>query len=237
MVLVSERGRMTPNQLSHLPTGGARGRTAHSVVLDALRQAITDGTLPGGTRLIQAEIADQFDVSITPVREALRDLVVEELVELDPHRGCRVRQLDLYEVRELYELRVALEPLMVRRMIDVVSDEAFAKAQELLDLMARTPDVVAWSEHNRHFHALFSEPPERRSRLGTILAGLRDSAAPYVGLSLQTCESRRSDSDIEHAQLLAHYRARDYDAVARLTIKHLNSTLRAIEGSHTTGNI
>ncbi|GAA4733929.1 GntR family transcriptional regulator [Nocardioides endophyticus] len=219
--------------LSQLPSGSGRNRTTHSYVLNTLRNAILDGTLAGGTRLLQAEIAEQFNVSITPVREALRVLAGEDLVELDPHRGARVRRLDLTEVQELYELRISLEPLMVRRMIAALSDDTLDAAENLVEQMRATSDVVAWSEQNRQFHAMLAEP-ERASRLSILLTGLRDSAAPYVRLSLAASYARRRESDDEHSQLVGHFRARDTEAAIALTVQHLRSTLRTIEDNHTT---
>ena len=220
--------------LSRLSTGQGGKQTAHAYVLKTLRDAILNGTLPGGTRLIQAEIATQLEVSITPVREALRDLAGEGLVEFDAHRGSRVRSLDLSEVQELYEMRIALEPLMVARMITAMSDQALAAAERLLDRMRKTKDNVTWSELNRQFHALFAQD-EKQSRLALVLAGLRDSASPYVSLSLGASDARRAESDAEHAQLIEHYRARDHEAAVRLTVQHLNTTLATIEQAHQEG--
>ncbi|MFG1609524.1 GntR family transcriptional regulator [Actinoplanes sp. NPDC049265] len=220
--------------LGRLPVGQAGKQTAHGFVLNTLRDAILNGALPGGTRLIQAEIAGQLEVSITPVREALRDLTGEGLVEFDAHRGSRVRRLNLAEVRELYELRVTLEPLMVRRMITSMTEQALAEAERLLRRMKKTRDNVTWSELNRQFHALFAEA-DKDSRLALILSGLRDSASPYVSLSLGAGTDRRVESDAEHAQLIEHYRARDYKAAVRLTVQHLNTTLATIEQAHDEG--
>ncbi|MFI5957551.1 GntR family transcriptional regulator [Cryptosporangium sp. NPDC051539] len=220
--------------LSRLSVGRGSKQTTHAYVLKTLRDAILDGTLPGGTRLIQAEIAARLDVSITPVREALRDLAGEGIVEFDPHRGSRVRRLDLSEVQELYELRMVLEPLMVRRMINSVPEQALGDAERLLRRMTKTKDNAAWSELNRQFHALFAEAG-RESRLALILSGLRDSASPYVSLSLGASPARRAESDVEHAQLVEHYRARDVQAVVRLTVQHLRTTLATIERAHDEG--
>ena len=131
--------------------GPARTRTVHEYVLKSLRDAIIDGRLTGGTHLVQTDLATQFEVSITPVREALRDLATEGLVAFDPHRGALVRILDLDEVREVYELRMALEPLMVRRVIERITSEQLAHADELRHQMEQTESVSAWAELNRQF--------------------------------------------------------------------------------------
>lgn len=208
--------------------------TAHGYVLQRMRQAILDGELPAGSRLIQAELATQFDVSITPVREALRDLAGEGLVVFDPHRGSRVRSFDLGEVREIYQIRMALEPLMVGRMIGQVDADRLEEAARLIRKMERTKDIGVWSDLNRRFHACFAEDG-RSSRLATILSGLRDSASTYVGLSLRASPERRAESDREHAQILEAYRAGDVDEATRLAVQHMRTTLVTIEEAHASG--
>ncbi|SDU90402.1 DNA-binding transcriptional regulator, GntR family [Microlunatus sagamiharensis] len=217
------------------PNGTERPNlTAHGYVLQRMRQAILDGELPSGSRLIQAELAQQFDVSITPVREALRDLAGEGLVVFDPHRGSRVRSFDLGEVQEIYQIRMALEPLMVSRMIGQVDADRLDEAARLIRKMERTKDINVWSDLNRRFHACFAEEG-RTSRLATILSGLRDSASVYVGLSLRASPERRAESDREHTQILEAYRRGDTEAATRLAVQHMRTTLVTIEEAHERG--
>jgi DNA-binding GntR family transcriptional regulator len=206
----------------------------HEYVLKSLRDAIMDGRLSGGTHLVQSELASQLDVSITPVREALRDLATEGLVVFDPHRGALVRSLDLAEVRELYELRTALEPLMVRRIMGSISPEQLSRADDLRRQMERLDDLSTWVELNRQFHACFSGPGEG-SRLSSILSGLRDSAAAYVSMSLSASPERIAESNAEHAQLVKLYQAQDVEGVVALTLQHLHTTLSTIEEAHERG--
>ncbi|WP_162529920.1 GntR family transcriptional regulator [Nocardioides caldifontis] len=203
-------------------------RTAHEFVYNTLRAAVLNGTLAGGARLVQSELAQQLGVSTTPVREALRDLATEGLVVLDPHRGAVVRSLDLEEVREVYELRMTLEPLMVRRVAASMTDEKLERAAELHRQMADPRDPQTWSQLNRDFHALFSESAEN-SRLAGILASLRDSAAPYVAMSLVARPEQAAQANAEHAELLDAYRTGDVDRAIELTLDHLRATLRVIE--------
>lgn len=219
---------------SQLQPAGRTNLTAHSYVLNGMRKAILDGELPVGSRLIQADLAAQFDVSITPVREALRDLAGEGLVVFDPRRGSRVRSLDLAEVREIYELRIALEPIMVKRMIKQVDADDLDEAERLLRRMDRIKDFAIWSDLNRRFHACFAEE-EGSSRLATMLAGLRDSASLYVTLSLRANPHRRDESDVEHAQILQSYREQNVAAATRLAVQHMRTTLTTIEEAHAQG--
>jgi DNA-binding GntR family transcriptional regulator len=214
----------------------ARTRTAHEYVRETLRAAIMGGALPGGARLVQSELAERLGVSTTPVREALRDLATEGLVVFDPHRGALIRELDITEVRELYELRMTLEPLMVRRVIATITPEKLARAEELQQRMTEPCDHATWADLNHDFHAIFSEKDDS-TRLATILAGLRDSAAPYVALSLDARPQQVEDANKEHAALLDLYRLGAVDEIVELTLAHLRSTLAAIEEAHEHGQL
>lgn len=210
-----------------------RSRTAHEYVRMELRRVILDGELPGGTRLLQSEIAAQLGVSTTPVREALRDLVTEGLVFFDAHRGAVVRTLDLAEVREIYELRMTLEPLLVQRVYERVDEDALGRAHELWARMEDEDDVGLWVQSNHAFHAVFAEP-DAGSRLSQILTALRDSASAYVALSLKARPEQMRLANAEHGRMITLYRERDVDGLKALTVDHLRSTLTAIESRPTT---
>jgi DNA-binding GntR family transcriptional regulator len=215
-------------------TTPGRSRTAHEYALTTLRSAILAGTLTGGTRLVQTELAAQLELSTTPVREALRDLAMEGLVVFDPHRGAMVRALDIDEVREIYQLRITLEPIMVRRIAERITDTQLDHAEELAARMQTETNLSAWVDLNRLFHAIFSEP-DNSSKLAGILATLRDSASAYVSLSLESRPQQVPEANDEHAELIRLYRQGDTEAVVDLTLRHLRSTLAAIEAAHDRG--
>lgn len=209
-----------------LPSGGRR--TAHELVRDALRQAILRGALPGGSRLVQAEIASRLDVSTTPVREALRDLASEGLIRLDSHRGAIVRQLDFDDVREIYSLRMLLEPEAMRRAAQHITDEELKRAAELQLTIENETDAGVYADLNREFHAIFVNAA-RSPRLIEVLQKLRDVAAPYVGLSLMMSERQRQLANEHHRGLLEALRDRDPESAMRIVREHLESTLQALE--------
>jgi DNA-binding GntR family transcriptional regulator len=221
--------------LGNLKATGRFG-TAHEYVLGTLRSAILGGSLEGGTRLVQTELAGQLGVSTTPVREALRDLATEGLVFFDPHRGAVVRTLDINEVREIYALRIILEPLMIRRTIDQITADQIDRAAELSHRMQSETNLSAWVDLNRDFHGIFSDV-DRGSKLAGILTNLRDSASAYVSLSLEARPQQVPEANEEHAELVRLYRDRDADGVVDLTLRHLRSTLDAIESAHERGII
>jgi DNA-binding GntR family transcriptional regulator len=92
------------------------------IVGEHLRNSIYDGTLPPGTRLVEQELAQQYAVSRLPVREALRILHNEGLIEHLPTRGMVVRTLDRQQVSELYDIREALEVLASRQAAERVAE-------------------------------------------------------------------------------------------------------------------
>lgn len=203
-------------------------RTAHEFVRDTLRGQILDGTLDGGSRLVQADLAAQLRVSTTPVREALRDLATEGLIRLDAHRGATVVTLDLDDLREVYELRQALEPLAMRRAAATITDEELERAGRLQARMDVERDPTAWVSLNTDFHALLSDAA-RSPRLSSMLQRLRESSARYVGLSFAYRPGRLEHGNADHHRLLDALRRRDAEDAAAGIVDHLSSTLSAIE--------
>jgi DNA-binding GntR family transcriptional regulator len=206
-------------------------RTAHEFVRDTLRAQILNGSLDGGTRLVQADIAAQLRVSTTPVREALRDLATEGLIKLDAHRGATVLQLDLDDMRDIYELRELLEPLAMRRAAERLTDQQLEGAAALQERMDGERDPVAWVELNRQFHAVLVEAADS-PRLAEILARLRDSAANYVGLSFTFRPQQLEKGNHDHHRILDACRRRDPDGAADGIAEHMRSTWKALEDAH-----
>lgn len=209
-------------------------RTAHQEVRDALRQAILRGSLPSGTRLIQADIAREFGVSTTPVREALRDLVTEGLIDLGPHRGAVVTVLDAEDLREIHELTRMLEPEAVRLTAEYAVDADdlswLDRAEEIAHRMEATTDVGVWVDLNREFHsALVASLPRRR--MLNMLQGLRDAAAPYVGLALRQRGYPHRLANDHHRWLIEAIRAGEGQLAARIAQHHVDLTAETLAQS------
>jgi DNA-binding GntR family transcriptional regulator len=210
-----------------LPLDGQR-RTAHEVVRESLRRAILTGALPGGTRLVQADIAAQLQVSTTPVREALRDLATEGLIRLDPHRGAIVYEPDLQEVRDLYDIRQILEVEAIKRAVSAITEEELARAEAIQARMDQETDPVLWVDLNRDFHAALADAA-RSSRLSALLKNLRDAAAVYVALSLESGDDQLAAGNEDHHRLLDAMRRKDAETAASMVVHHLESTMDAVE--------
>jgi DNA-binding GntR family transcriptional regulator len=209
-------------------------RTAHQLVLETLRRAILTGRIPSGTRLVQAELAEQLKVSTTPVREALRDLATEGLIKLDAHRGAEVRSLSVPEVSEIYRLRSILEPEAMRLAIERISDDEIATAAKIQARADEETDTAAWTELNQQFHNVFVDAA-RSNRLASILHSLHDAAGMYVAATLVQDTSRRDEANREHHELLDAARRRDAQAAVDLQLGHVRRTMELIERAVTVG--
>lgn len=198
-------------------------RTVHGYVLDTLRRAILEGELIGGSRLVQADIAKVLDVSTTPVREALRDLAAEGLVDLDPHRGGVVRKLSLDELEELYKLRIILEPEAVRRAWPYVTDEIVAEATALERRLEACDSVADWIDLNSRFHGMLLDLAPA-PRLLAILEGLSAPWLMYVSAYLHADPENRKRAAHGHDEILHALVSRDLDACISAVVAHLAST-------------
>lgn len=206
-------------------------RTTHQFVLETLKRAILSGELPAGTRLIQADLAQQLKVSTTPVREALRDLVGLGLIGFDAHRGAVVKGIDLAELLEIYQLRRLLEPYSIRRVAGNITDEELEEAGKLQAQMGQADDFATWVDLNWKFHRLL-EQAARSPRLQDMVESVQNLAAIYVAHSLQLDPERMAEGNLEHHQLLEALRSRDPDRAADLMTRHLDGTLAAVLAIH-----
>lgn len=202
-------------------------KTAHELVRDTLRNAILTGEIVGGARLVQADLADQLQVSTTPVREALRSLAAEGLVQLDAHRGAVVRRLTQDEVTEIFDLRCLLEPEALRRAIPRVTEAQLDEAAEIESRMSAETDPAAWLVLNRRFHGVFTDAAAS-DRLRQMLKMLQDSFAAYTVSSIMHDSSRRDRANEQHRVLLQAVRDRDAEGATAAMVEHMMVTTEII---------
>lgn len=182
---------------------------------------IINGTLPGGARITQAELAQQFGVSLAPIREVLRELNSEGLIEIDPFTGATVHLPTLHSLSEIHQMREALEPLTVPES-PMLPEDKLAQAAELLVLMDQDLDKAAWTEANREFHRLLRSGSPNERVLG-VLGWLENLTDMYVSLSI----SGRPEANLEHAKILDAYRMGDRSKILDLTSVHVKKTYDA----------
>src|SRR6201995_992363 len=149
------------SHLAVLVDEGSSGghRTLAEKAFETLHWAIITGRLRPGARLPIEELADVLDMSPMPIREAVRRLDAAGLVENIPHRGARVTELSIADLAEVYEARMALEILAVRRAAQRFTPENQTEARLKLDALHQMSDdnSAATSAAHEAFHfALYS---------------------------------------------------------------------------------
>ena len=217
----------SPVSQNHIPDSiiTGRGQTAHVYVRERMRGAILNGQLPGGTRLVQNNIAEILEVSTTPVREALRDLASEGLVIVDAHRGAVVAEFDEDDLREVYQIRQRLEPLLLEFALPQLTDEIIAKAEELHNAMCASPGSATWVQLNREFHMCIYEAADH-PRLVSLVRSLQDASVMAVSAKLHRLPAVREQANSEHARLLDAIRRRDLDVAVDVILHHVTLSLR-----------
>lgn len=206
----------------------AAPKTAHSYAYESLRAQILAGDLAPGTPLIQANLARDLGLSMTPVREALRDLATEGLVTLSPHRGATVTMLDLADAQEIHRIRLKLEPDATRMAVEHVTEDVLIQAEALYQELEEA-SAGQWVACNREFHILLlSTTPSPRLR--GILNSLLEAAALYVPLAIT--HRRGPAPQLEHRKILDAYRQRDADAAEKAVAAHIRSSLKSLDWSN-----
>ena len=220
-----------PKTILNLGDAASRSRrTAHEYVRDSIRLGILRGSVAPGTRLVQADIARELGVSTTPVREALRDLATEGLIDLDPHRGALVSRFDAEELLEIHGLAKLLEPEAMRLAAEAGDHECLDRASWLVEEMERETDIGRWVELNRHFHESLIGAVTNR-RLLHVLKGLRDAQAPYIGLALRQQDYDLAAANDHHRSIVAAIRAGDGVLAAAIASEHADLASRTLQAA------
>lgn len=200
----------------------AASRSFADVIADTLRGWMLDGRLLPGQPIRQAAVAEEIGASRVPVREALRQLVAEGLVELEPNRGARVASLDLEECKEAYAMRRALEPLAIRHSAPNLTAAQLATLKQMIERMdsARQPREIL--DADRAFH-LLTYAGAGMPRLLRTIESLWTSTQPYRAALLQmlTEEEMAYVQDL-HRLILRSLEIGDAEDAARLLESHIH---------------
>jgi DNA-binding GntR family transcriptional regulator len=195
-----------------------------------LREKILSGEFEPGQVLHQAMLARTIGISTTPLREALRRLKSEGLVELDAHRDARVTELTPEEARDLLEVRRSLDPLAVslaaerRTKSDIAEIREAAKDLEPLRHGFGVDDLIT----HRRFHTALYRASHNDLLIAT-LDGLWDKADRYrrVGMSTERSQAERDEKAAEHAQLVECVAAGAAEEAAAIMHQHIATSLGA----------
>lgn len=194
-----------------------------------LRRAILAGEIQPGQRVRQAQVADHLGASRLPVREALRMLEAEGLIEHQPHRGARVPRLDMHELRVVYMMRERLEPLALAESLAHLRSEDLQRLDELQDEIERNDDDARFLELDRELHLLtYAGCPI--DQLTSMVTRLWNTTQPYRRAYVTLSgPGRRWVINAEHRLLLDAIRRRDTTDAQHCVSAHIRRTRVELE--------
>lgn len=195
------------------------GVTQVELIAHKIRTLILNGTLRPGQPLRQEALADQLDVSRTPLRHALQSLSEDGLVETTDYKGARVATLDPGTVGDLFEMRLLLEPLALKSAFGQFTKLDFAKAEIALDAADGEDEPLKLSDLNWDFHHALYGPSKRQTLVKTIEQLNKASAlAEIIACSIL---ARANKSAAEHRKLLQACREGEETAATAILCEHL----------------
>lgn len=169
-------------------------------IIQHLRKEILESTLPGGTALKQDLLAQRFGVSISALREALKVLEGEGLVEFLPNKGAFVKRLNGQEAKEIFQIRILLETEALVMSMEHITEADFQVMTQVLDEEENCFDPVQYSDLNLRFHELLYQYCENE-HLKSMIAVLHANVSRYMTLYLDTM-LHKEQSQCEHRKLL-----------------------------------
>jgi DNA-binding GntR family transcriptional regulator len=191
----------------------------------ALRAAIVSGEMEPGVVYSAPALGARFGVSATPVREAMLDLVKEGLVDVVPNKGFRVTEIGESDLDEITELRLLIEPPVVRQVTRHIPAEDLPVLRELAQVIvdcANEGNLVEYTEADRVFHLRLLSYADN-TRMTNLVSDLRAHTRLF-GLSILLERGELVDSAREHLDIVDTIERRDSRAVERLMRNHIRQT-------------
>lgn len=199
------------------------------VVFNTLRQAILKGEMEPGERLMEITLANKLGVSRTPIREAIRKLELEGLVNMIPRRGAIVASISEKDMRDVLEVRITLEELAVKLAIKNMNQEdldMLKAAGKEFENAVISKDIVEIVEADVRFHDIIYNRTEN-ARLIQIINNLREQMYRY---RLEYVKDARTHSILisEHNDIIECFRRKDVEAAQSTIREHIGNQERGI---------
>ena len=199
------------------------------VVFNTLREAILRGELKPGERLMEIQLANKLGVSRTPIREAIRKLELEGLVLMIPRKGAEVAQITEKSLRDVLEVRRALENLAVQLACLRMSPQTLADlkaAARVFEEILGGEDVTAVAEADVAFHDVIYMATDNQ-RLISLLNNLREQMYRYRVEYLKKKECHKQ-LFWEHQEIIRAIEAGEIDVATKITEQHIDNQVEAV---------
>lgn len=196
------------------------------VITAQLRDMILSGEIGLGVQLKQEALAKHFGVSRIPVREALKRLQAESLVEHTPNTGSVVARKSAEELLEILDIRIGLETRALALAIPRMTPADFKAAKEIMKRYDASDDPREWSEFNLEFHMHLYRPcgkPKLLKMIEEIVRGIDVHLR-----ALQSSKTGRKAPQVEHRHILAACQEQDVEKASVLLQQHIEHTQAAL---------
>lgn len=200
----------------------AENKPIRDIAYETLKHAIVIGEIPAGSRIVETDYAERMHISRTPLREALRKLERDGLVEYLPRRGVMVRTFTVADVDEIYTIRNALEMLTLPAVVANATEEDIRELREILNVMDpldRANDIEGVSPKARAFHSRFTSI-SGQNRIVHIIENQDQYLRRFSQISIAK-EKRRHAAHQEHHDMVTLVEARDVESLEKLVRKHI----------------
>lgn len=195
------------------------------VVTETLREAIINGVLKPGERLMEIQLAEELGVSRTPVRESIRKLELEGFVVMVPRRGTYVTDLSIKDINEVYEIRTVLDVLAAGLAAERITEDELEELERLLVQIGECVeqnDMEKLIEYDSLFHDVLYRA-SRNDRLVGIINNLREQFTRFRGISMQY-PGRMQNTVEEHARLVEAIAQRNPDLAQQIAREHMENS-------------
>jgi len=197
-------------------------RPIREIAYEVLKKAIITGEIPAGERIVETDYADRLHISRTPLREALRKLERDGLVEYVMRRGVIVHAFTTEDVEQIYTIRNCLEMLTLPDIIEKATPEDIAHLRDLLakmDELNAKNDVEALSPVAREFHTAITAI-SGKNRILRVIEGQDEYIRRFSAMAIKQ-EDRRNDANEEHHRLVDLIEQKNLPAFEALMKQHI----------------
>ncbi len=195
-------------------------RTVKEMLAESIREEIIAGNYHPGQKLLQNELAERFQVSSIPVREALRYLEAEGLVTVMSRKGAIVTKLTAEDMEDIYGMRLVLEDMAVRAAVPLIDEQALTEMESYTAKMdSPLLNLVEWIELNNSFHTTLYAASQR-TYLCDIIRLLRQRIGHYYHAFMSQSGTKVKGQE-EHRAIIKACRTNDVEMAAEITRKHL----------------
>lgn len=199
------------------------------VVFNFLREAILSGELMPGERLMENQLADKIGVSRTPIREAIRKLELEGLVEMVPRKGAQVASMTKKGIKDVLEVRSALEELAVRLACERIKDDQLVELKAVnkeFAIAVEKRDIQTMIDKDVQFHDIIIKVADN-NKLTQIISNLREQIHRYRIVYLNDKVYLQTIKD-EHNEIISAIEKKDAEAAGTIIIKHILNQEKAV---------